>query len=144
MGLNSVSVAKKNPYVLCEEIEGVGFERADAMAIGLGLTLNSSERVMSGVVYTMSVNERRNGHICLPREKLAAAAAQLLGVSETDTDSAVSELLKLGKIKYSIFDGVNYVYLSDTYKEEVLIAERLVLLDKLCPSMDVFRYRQTD
>ena len=31
-GSASVDIAKKNPYRLCNEIEGIGFEKADSMA----------------------------------------------------------------------------------------------------------------
>ena len=36
-GSRAVDIAKKNPYRLCEEIDGIGFERADRMAMQLGL-----------------------------------------------------------------------------------------------------------
>ena len=36
-GSSAVDIAKNNPYMLCEEIEGIGFERADRLAQKLGL-----------------------------------------------------------------------------------------------------------
>ncbi len=136
-GARSVDVAKKNPYLLCEEIDGIGFERADAMASGLGMEKNSPERVESGVVYTLVRNERLNGHVCLPREKLVEASAQLLGVTISETEAAIKELLRSDRVRGSVFEGVNYIYTCKSYDEERYIAEKLDKIDKLCPAMDV-------
>ena len=50
-GSGAVDIAKKNPYRLCEEIDGIGFERADRLAVHLGLERDSDERLASGVRY---------------------------------------------------------------------------------------------
>ena len=69
-GGKAVDIAQSNPYRLCDEIYGIGFERTDRMAEQLGIAKNSKERVMSGVQYVIKYNEIQNGHVCLPREKL--------------------------------------------------------------------------
>ena len=134
-GSRSVDIAKKNPYRLCDEIEGIGFERADAMAEKLGL-FNMTERIDSGVIYVLSQNEKNNGHTCLPREKLAAAAAQLLSVSIEETEEAISRQLRSDRLKYSLFGGEKYIYRAATYDEESFIAERLVYLDRVCTAIN--------
>ena len=136
-GSLSVDIAKDNPYMLCETVEGIGFESADKMAFGLGVKSNDPKRIESGVVYTLYRNERVNGHICLPREKLAPAAAQLLGVSVEEAENAIVELLKTEKLMQSRFDGQKFVYTQQSYEEECFIAEKLVLIDRVCPSTDV-------
>ena len=136
-GGRSVDIAKKNPYILCEEIDGIGFERADTMAAGLGLDKNSPERICSGVIFTLLRNERQNGHVCLPREKLSAAAAALLGVSVQETEAAISELLKEEKAYCSIFSGEKFIYSAHSYAEEKYIAEKLEKIDRLCPSVSL-------
>ena len=37
LGSGCVDIAKKNPYRLCNEVEGVGFERADQMGMAMGM-----------------------------------------------------------------------------------------------------------
>ena len=44
-------MAKHNPYRLCDEVDGIGFERADQMAMSLGLDPQSEDRIKSGVKY---------------------------------------------------------------------------------------------
>ena len=80
-GAAAVDRAKANPYALCEEIEGIGFEKADQMAEHLGIDKNGIERVKSGILYTLSYNAAQHGHTCLPQEMLFAATAALLDVT---------------------------------------------------------------
>ena len=35
-GNAAIDILRQNPYLLCDEIDGVGFERADALAKSLG------------------------------------------------------------------------------------------------------------
>jgi exodeoxyribonuclease V alpha subunit len=63
-GNSSVDIAKKNPYRLCNEIEGIGFERADALAMGLGIHNESFDRIISGLKYVLNQNANQNGHTC--------------------------------------------------------------------------------
>ena len=55
-GGSAVDIAKKNPYRLCNEIEGIGFERADSLASGLGVRTDHPERIMSGIRYVLAQN----------------------------------------------------------------------------------------
>ena len=132
----SVDIAKENPYRLCEEIVGVGFEKADKLAEQLGLNKDSPERIKSGIHYVIKFNEIQNGHVCLPRYKLAEGAARLLNVSEANADEAISLLLKEGKLKYTRIDDVQYIYSLYAYENEKYIASKLIFADNLCPSID--------
>ena len=135
-GSSAVDVARSNPYRLCDEIYGIGFERADKMAEELGVDRKSKERVMSGVHYVVRHNEMQNGHVCLPREKLAASCAKLLEVDESLADESISDLMKQGTLKYTVVDDVQYVYSLGSYENEKYIASKLVFTDKLCPSVN--------
>ncbi|MBO5294625.1 MAG: ATP-dependent RecD-like DNA helicase [Clostridia bacterium] len=135
-GGSAVDVAKNNPYMLCEEIEGIGFERADRLALRLGLERDSEERLCSGVQYLLGANAGQNGHVCLPREKLTASAAKLLETTPERVEAAVSSLLKRQRLRTVTFDGVQYLYDVQLYENEKYIAKKLRLLDKVCPAMD--------
>ena len=134
-GSAAVDVARANPYKLCEEILGVGFEKADKMAGELGIAHDSIERLKSGVHYVIKYNEIQNGHTCLPREKLTESCAKLLGVSAESADEAVSALLKEGSVKYVRVEDVQYVYSKRSYEDEKYIASKLTFADKLCPKI---------
>ncbi len=136
-GSGAVEIARRNPYRLCEEIEGIGFEKADAMADKLGLSRGSDDRAMSGLLYLLNSNAAQNGHVCLPREKLISAGAKMLEISEEGAADAVKKLLVAGKLKVSVFDGESYIYTAAAYDSECYIAEKLELIDKLCVRPDV-------
>ncbi len=136
-GGSAVDIAKKNPYRLCNEIEGIGFERADALASGLGLENDNFDRIMSGLFYILQKNATQNGHVCLPREKLRDAGAELLRVSPEEADRAVSELIKMGRFKYIMREETQMIYTAMAYDEEKYIAQKLCQLDKMCAAVDV-------
>ncbi len=135
-GASAVDLAKNDPYLLCEEIDGIGFERADRLALHLGISRNSPTRLCSGIRYLLSVNALQNGHVCLPREKLIASAAKLLGATEEETAAAVAELIRTQKVRSVNFDNGFYLYDRQLYESEQYIARKLLLLDRVCPAMD--------
>ena len=136
-GSSSVDIAKKNPYRLCNEIEGIGFERADALANSLGIQNDNFDRIMSGLSYVLIKSASYNGHVCLPREKLCEAGAELLEVSAEEADRAISELIRMGRFKYVLQGETQMIYLAEAYDEEKYVAEKLTLLDKMCATVDV-------
>ena len=135
-GSSAVDVAKENPYRLCDEVEGIGFERADQMAMSLGLDPQSGERLMRGVKYLLTSNAARNGHVCLPREKLTEAAAQLLRTDGESVSAAIDAQLDARGLVAHRFGGTEYIYDTAADRQEKYIADKLLLLDKLCPAVD--------
>ena len=136
-GSAAVDVAKKNPYRLCNEIEGIGFERADALAAGIGMQNDNFDRIMSGIHYVLQRNAAQNGHVCLPRQKLCESACELLGVDADSCDKGISELLRLEKLKYILDESTQLIFTKRDYDDEKYIAQKLVLLDKICAAVDI-------
>ena len=136
-GNRAIEIARENPYRLCEDIEGIGFERADMMAQKLGLAPDSPQRIMSGIVYLLSGNAAQNGHVCLPEAKLIEVAKSLLGCTAEMAQEALTSLTQGGRVRCDVRDKVRYVYLPYAYDCEKYIATKLVLLDKLCPMVDI-------
>ena len=136
LGSGAVDMAKKNPYCLCDKVEGIGFERADQMAMSLGLDPQSEERAMSGIRYILTSNAARNGHVCLPREKLIEAAMSLLHADREQVEGAVEALLETRMLVSHRFEGQDLIYDRSTDRQEKYIADKLLLLDRLCPAVD--------
>ncbi len=136
-GSAAVDIAKKNPYRLCNEIDGIGFEKADSLAVKLGVVSDNFDRIMSGLRYVLSQNAIQNGHTCLPREKLRDSAAMLLGVSETQTDEAITEMIREARFYYVIQNDRQMIYDADTYDSEKYIADKLIRIDRMCASIDL-------
>ncbi len=136
-GAQSIELAKANPYILCEEIDGIGFEKADSMARKLGFASEDTERVCSGIVYMMRYRITQSGHVCLPEEMLISSASKLLSVSEESIKAALTLLHQQDKMVSVVYDGIKFVYDKESYDAEKYIARKLDLIDKTCASVDV-------
>lgn len=134
-GAAAVDVARADPYRICDEIEGVGFSRADQMAMKLGVSKQAPSRLASGIIYLLSGEAAQNGHVCLPDDILACRASELLEVDEELVRCSIDELLEMGKLRSYKVNGVTYIFDRYSYKSERYIAEKLLLLDKVCPSV---------
>ncbi len=136
-GSACIDIAKANPYRLCDEIDGIGFERADSMAEKLGVDRNSEARLISGIAHVLKHNAAQNGHVCLPRDILVRASCSLLGADSESINMAVDDMIAMRRLKYSLFEGVTYLYDSYAYDCETYIAEKLDLLNKVCPAISL-------
>ena len=136
-GSACIDIAKANPYRLCDEIEGIGFERADSMAEKLGIDRNSESRLISGIEHVLKHNAAQNGHVCLPRDILVKASCSLLGAEEENVNIAIDDMIAMRRLKYSLFNNVIYIYDSYSYDCEVYIAEKLDLINKVCPAISL-------
>lgn len=134
-GSASIDIARSNPYRLCDEIDGIGFDRADSMAMKLGLERDSYSRLVSGVGHVIRHNAAQNGHVCLPKDKLIAASASLLGAEAEKIKEIVDDMIAMGKLKYSMFNETVYLYDKFAYDCENYIAEKLDLINKVCPAV---------
>ena len=136
-GSASVDIAKKNPYRLCNEVEGIGFEKVDVLASKLGVVNNNFDRIVSGIKYLLLKNGNQNGHVCLPRNKVRDASAMMLNVTSEEVDEAISVMLKSDMLKYVMHDEEQMIYDRESYYAEKYIAEKLVMLEKMCAEIDV-------
>ncbi len=69
-------VVRNNPYRLAEEVDGIGFLKADEIARSLGVAPDSADRLTAAVVFSMN-NLISNGHVCCPRGELIRASSEL-------------------------------------------------------------------
>ena len=63
------------------------------MALGLGMGGSSKNRIGAAVLFELQHNTG-NGHCFIPREKLAAVTAELIGVEPEDADECIAELIE--------------------------------------------------
>lgn len=136
-GGSAVDVIKENPYSLCDEIYGIGFERADRIARDLGIRQDSEYRIRAGIKYFLNYNAINNGHVFIPRPKLVAAAAQMLSVSEPQVEAGLTALENAGALVTVGTESYRCVYLKSYYEAESYTARKLDLLDKLCERISV-------
>ncbi|MFH5903592.1 ATP-dependent RecD-like DNA helicase [Clostridium perfringens] len=113
-GASSVDTVKNNPYILCDEISGIGFKTSDKIARSLGIEIDSPFRIQSGIRYV--INEFcANGHTFMPKDELIKEASNVLTVSgdiieENIKNAALDRKIKLEKVndKEGVFTIPNY------------------------------------
>ena len=135
-GNRSVEYLRDNPYRLCHDVYGIGFERADALAASLGVAKEAEERLLAGISYLLSHNAGANGHCCMPQEKLVAAAAQQLEVDGELITKTLDTAEERRVIVREVFEDVTYVYIRSYYDAECFVAKKLLALDTGCPTLD--------
>ena len=129
-GNAAVDVLRTNPYLLCEELDGVGFEKADAVAKKAGFTQDCPERISAGIKYLLSLELSRNGHCCLPLEQLIKNTSLVLGVQNSNVEEIIASLSQSGElVAVKTAEGDIQVYLEGVYNAEKYCAEKLLHLD---------------
>lgn len=124
-GSAAIDIIKKTPYRLCDDITGIGFEKADRVAMSLGFSPDCPERADAGVVHTLNVAAMNGGHCYLPVDELIDAASRVLGVHPSVASAAAERLVMNERIKkFSVGENDAYA-LDELYSAEVYIAAKL-------------------
>lgn len=130
-GAISYDLVRLNPYRLCE-IQGFGFERADKIARKMKYDENSPNRIRAGILYVLNHNLYSNGHTFQPREKLIAAAKNLLETSSDLIDETIDSLISENVLNaVAKIGNTNGIYLHSAYVAETFISDYVVTASKL-------------
>jgi len=130
-GSGSVEIIKHNPYILAEEVYGIGFKMADKIAIMAGISSNSAIRIEAAVKYSLW-NASTNGHTFLPRDLLIQSTKNIIEVDDGEVDNAISGLLFADKLKNEQYQAFEAIYLTPFYNAENYISKRLRMLNRAC------------
>ncbi|HAT4138351.1 TPA: ATP-dependent RecD-like DNA helicase [Clostridium perfringens] len=126
-GASSVDTVKNNPYILCDEISGIGFKTSDKIARSLGIEIDSPFRIQSGIRYV--INEFcANGHTFMPKDELIKEASNVLTVSEDIIEENIKNAALDRKIKLEKVNGKEGVFTIPNYYCELGITNRILTL----------------
>ena len=125
-GDRTPEIVRKDPYRLCDDLEGVGFRTADRIGIALGVAPDSDSRVRCAMKYVLREAAASAGHVYLPEDELCAASASLLQVPrELCSRALTSMLLSSAIIAEAGGDGSRRVYLPAFWRAENEVALRI-------------------
>lgn len=100
----TLDIIQKNPYKLVEDIEGIGFGRADELGLQLGIAGSHPDRIRAACLYTLENESMQNGHVFVSAADLLKKVKQLLEDSQpntiefTDISAEVVKLNEEGKL----------------------------------------------
>ncbi len=121
-GADAPRVVRDDPYVVAEQIRGIGFRTADRIAEALGIAGDDIRRVQGGILHLVgrAVDE---GHVFATRQQLHEGLEQL----DVPQDSLDEALLQLRARDLVVVED-DAVYPPVLYRAERLVAEALTEL----------------
>ncbi|MBE5923055.1 MAG: ATP-dependent RecD-like DNA helicase [Lachnospiraceae bacterium] len=122
------TIVKNNPYRIAEDISGIGFKTADAIAMHGGIGVYSEFRIRAALVYTLN-QAAGLGHVYLPKRMLLNWTLKLLSQNEQEiecdydsvaetTEIQLSNLAVEGKVVMSRQNDEDIVYSSYYFNKE--------------------------
>lgn len=133
-GLGAGEVVRGQPYRLAAEVHGVGFETADKIALGNGLSREAPARIDAGLrhVVTTAIGV---GHCGITLDAFMDAARSLLGVPDGVISPVLATEFKERNylVKVILPGSAPYVFDKRLYDAECRIADRLAEMRELAP-----------
>jgi exodeoxyribonuclease V alpha subunit len=125
-GDRSIQIVRDNPYKLAEDIHGIGFRTADAIALEAGLERDSLARLRSGLLYCLR-QAHSDGHMYLPLDELKHRAVDILDVPEDMLGAPVASLAQDERVIVEPLSAGQppAVFRAPAYRAEVGVARRL-------------------
>ncbi len=135
-GNSAVDRLRENPYILCYEMDGIGFKGADRLAMSIGIPPDSSDRLTAGISFVLQEAARLNGHTCVPQDEVITASAEILGVDPACIAVQLDTMLSLKQLQSVKRDGVDFACHPMYYRAEEYSAKKLCHLNRVCPRLD--------
>ena len=142
----ALAKVQENPYQLIDDIDGIGFMTADAIAQRVaGFETNSAARLFAGIKYALQDARTEYGHTYLPHDKLVIKACGLLNVDSELLTDAVDAMICEGSLVEQPVGEQQGVFLPYMARMESSIAQKLVELSEppvVNPFWDVALYEK--
>lgn len=128
----TIPMLTENPYRLIEDVEGVGFGRADELGSKLGITGNHPDRIKAAVLHVLTHAALSEGHVYLDAEQVLPHVKDMLEQSQRVEIpyEAISKACIEMREESKICGEETRLYLPSLYFSEVGIASKILELIK--------------
>ncbi|WP_026693820.1 SF1B family DNA helicase RecD2 [Peribacillus kribbensis] len=129
----TLMVIQSNPYQLVEDVEGVGFGRADELGFQLGISGNHMDRIKAACLYTLETECLQEGNVYLETDQLLKSVKSLLEENKRDVidyRNISEEIIKLGEEGKVIVEEDRVYTPSLYFSEKGLAAKIQKILDQ--------------
>ena len=137
-GGNAKEIISENPYILSDEITGIGFITADRIAKSIGIESTSPFRIQSGIKYVLN-QYSSSGNTYMPKENLIKETINLLGATKELVEEGLYNLSVESKIKIEKINDIDSVFALPYYYCELGVTNRIITL-----SMENFKTINSD
>ncbi|HPP88597.1 MAG TPA: AAA family ATPase, partial [bacterium] len=124
-GNDTIKILQENPYILIKDIKGIGFKKADEIAIKLGFSEDDDRRIINAIFYILT-EAAEKGHSFLIEEEVINETYELLKIEKTKIKELLENKEKISNADILIDE--NKIYLKWNYYCERGISERLKAL----------------
>ncbi|HHY45737.1 MAG TPA: ATP-dependent RecD-like DNA helicase [Firmicutes bacterium] len=124
-GAESLQVVKDNPYMLADDVWGVGFKTADLVAQAVGIKPDSPFRVEAAVKYVLRTAAGEEGHVYLDPKNIVRLVLDLLGKTSGIGVPHVAEAVSTLASREILVREGHAVYHQALYHAECQVAERM-------------------
>lgn len=138
-GDKSFHVLKTNPYQACHDIWGIGFKTADQVALKLGISPDSPERVKAYIYYLLE-KDNEQGHVFSFRKDLQKDCCKDLELNPQQFQDALSRLEEQKLVIMEEVGDDRAVYIPFFHKAEedvVRSLHNLAAFPCLAPKLDI-------
>lgn len=127
--LNTVQAVEDNPWCLCGAGIELPFREADRVARDMEFPMDSEERILAGILWCLRENAN-NGHTCIPENDLSDRVTYELQVSDKQFWNGLLMAEERGEITRCDKYDEKFVFLTEYYRAECTIAEKLAEMIK--------------
>ena len=126
-GGDAQNIVSENPYILSDEISGIGFLTSDRIAKSLGIEPISDFRIQSGIKYVLN-SFSGLGNTYMPKDKLINEAQRILSVDKELIEVNIYNSVLEGKIKIEKINEIEAVYSLPYYFCELGVTNKIITL----------------
>lgn len=126
-GGDAQNIVSENPYILSDEISGIGFLTSDRIAKSLGVEPISDFRIQSGIKYVLN-SFSGLGNTYMPKDKLINEAQRVLSVDKELIEVNIYNSVLEGKIKIEKINEIEAVYSLPYYFCELGVTNKIITL----------------
>ncbi|KAA0957810.1 ATP-dependent RecD-like DNA helicase [Planococcus sp. ANT_H30] len=126
----TIEILTKNPFQLIEEIEGIGFQRADELGTKLGITGSHPDRIKAAILHILNQASLSEGHVYVDAKTLIPLVKEMLE-SRQQGEIAIEAISKAAielNEESKVAGEETRLYLPSLYYSEVGIATKLETL----------------
>ncbi|MGO9372706.1 MAG: ATP-dependent RecD-like DNA helicase [Syntrophobacteraceae bacterium] len=117
---DAIERIKANPYLLADEVFGVGFKKADVIGLSIGIARDSAVRIGACLRFLLK-EATSEGHCYLPQHELIKKCMEYVSCDEEKVHQAITDSLRSEKVIYH----EEQLYPAALYRAETEIARKL-------------------
>ena len=113
---------------MVEDIDGIGFKKADDIALNMGFDKCDEKRIYAGIKYVLTL-ATEDGHTFLYYDTLLDETRKILGVNDSITINVLTDLINDGEI----IKIDEKIFLTQFYRAEKNVAEKILAINDFKP-----------